>query len=83
MKVLPKFHGARSKLEEPLKRVLGWCLLPDAPDYETIDELLRRQEDSHAAVRALQDQTYRYRRTAAKVSHMLWELYTSGFASFS
>jgi hypothetical protein len=83
MKVLPKFHGSRGKLEEPLKRVLAWCLSPDAPDYATIDELLKREQDSHSAVRVLEEQPYRYERAAAKACHMLWELYTSGFASFS
>lgn len=83
MKVLPKFHGSRGKLEEPLKRVLAWCVAPDAPDYDRIHELLRGVEDSHAAIRALQEQPYRYARTATKTGHMLWELYTNGFASFS
>lgn len=83
MKVLPKFHGSRGKLEEPLKRVLAWCLLPNAPDYETVDEALKGQEDTGAVIRALEGQTYRFARTAAKARRMLWELYTSGFASFS
>ncbi len=83
MKVLPKFHGSRGKLEEPLKRILAWCLSPDAPDYETIDAAVKDGEDSNAAIRALEGQAYRYERTAAKACRMLWELYTSGFASFS
>ena len=83
MKVLPKFHGSRGKLEGPLKRVLAWCLSPEVPDYETISEVLNREQDSDAAVRALEEQPYRHERTAAKACHMLWELYTSGFASFS
>jgi 5-methylcytosine-specific restriction endonuclease McrBC GTP-binding regulatory subunit McrB len=83
MKVLPKFHGPRGKLEEPLKRVLAWCLSPEAPDDETIDAVLKGEEDSDAAIRALKGQPYRYERTAAKARRMLWELYTSGFASFS
>jgi hypothetical protein len=57
--------------------------LPDAPDYETIDKVLKAQEDSDAAIRALNGQPYQYERTAAKAHRMLWQLYTSGFASFS
>jgi len=83
MKVLPKFHGSRGKLEEPLKHVLAWCLSPVAPGYETIDDVLKAQEDSDAVIRALKGQPYRYERTATKARRMLWQLYTSGFASFS
>jgi hypothetical protein len=83
MKVLPKFHGSRGKLEDPLKRVLAWCLSPNAPDHETVDERLRKEQDANAAIEALEDLPYRYKRTAAKCSRMLWHLYTSGFASFS
>ena len=83
MKVLPKFHGLRGKLEEPLKRVLAWCLLPDDPDYETVDQVLKQADDTDAAIRALNGQPYQYKRTAAKACRMLRELYTSGFASFS
>lgn len=58
MKALPEFHGSRGKLAEPLKLVLAWCLLPYVPDFETVDELLRGQEDSQAAVRALHKQPF-------------------------
>jgi hypothetical protein len=83
MKVLPKFHGSRGKLEDPLKRVLAWCLSPDAPDHESIEDKLRGEQDANTAVQALQDLPYRYERTAAKCRRMLRQLYTSGFASFS
>jgi hypothetical protein len=83
MKVLPKFHGSRGKLEEPLKRVLAWCLSPEAPDFERIDTVLRKAETSNSAIRALDEEPYRYGRTAAKTCQMLWELYTTGFTSFS
>jgi len=83
MKVLPKFHGSRGKLEDPIKHVLAWCQLPDAPDHETIDEKLKKEQDANAAIQALADLSYRYERTAAKCCRMLWQLYTSGFASFS
>jgi 5-methylcytosine-specific restriction endonuclease McrBC GTP-binding regulatory subunit McrB len=83
MKVLPKFHGSRGKLEDPLKRVLAWCLSPEAPDHETVDEKLRAEQEANAAIQALADLPYRYERTAAKCRRMLLQLYTSGFATFS
>ena len=42
-----------------------------------------RYWDMIETFRALQSQPYQYHRTAAKAHRMLWELYTSGFASFS
>jgi hypothetical protein len=81
--VLPKLRGSRGKLEDPLKRVVAWCLSPDAPDHESIEEKLSKEQDANAAIEALEDLTYRYGRTAAKCHRMLWQLYTSGFASFS
>jgi 5-methylcytosine-specific restriction endonuclease McrBC GTP-binding regulatory subunit McrB len=41
MKVLPKFHGPRQKLERPLWLVLGWCL-KNSVKYEnkTFDNLI-------------------------------------------
>jgi hypothetical protein len=81
--LLPKSHGSRGKLEDPLKRVLAWCLALDAPDHETVDERLREEQDANAAIEALEDLSYRYACTAAKCRRMLWHLYTSGFASFS
>ena len=83
MKVLPKFHGSRGKLENPLKCVLAWSRSPDAPDREIIDEKLVKEQDANAARQALENLPYRYKRTAAKCCRMLWQLYTSGFASFS
>jgi len=83
MKVLPKFHGSRGKLEDPLKRLLAWCLPPDAPAPEIIDEKLAQEQDPSAARQALEDLSYRYKRTAAKCRRMLWQLHTTGFASFS
>jgi 5-methylcytosine-specific restriction endonuclease McrBC GTP-binding regulatory subunit McrB len=41
MKVLPKFHGPRQKLERPLWLVLGWCLVKSAEfDNKTFDDLI-------------------------------------------
>ncbi|CAD5244909.1 McrB family protein [Thermococcus camini] len=81
MKVLPKFHGNRKKLEEPLKAVLGLCLLENAGlDVRELRrgnvlELLRNWET--------QRENFRFRHTAKKVLRMLRQLYEIGFASFS
>jgi 5-methylcytosine-specific restriction endonuclease McrBC GTP-binding regulatory subunit McrB len=41
MKVLPKFHGPRQKLERPLWLVLNWCLRKSAEfDNKTFDDLI-------------------------------------------
>jgi 5-methylcytosine-specific restriction endonuclease McrBC GTP-binding regulatory subunit McrB len=42
MKVLPKFHGPRQKLEKPLWLVLNWCLRNDVEfDNKTFDDLIK------------------------------------------
>jgi len=42
MKVLPKFHGPRQKLERPLWLVLNWCLeSPEKFDHKTFEELIK------------------------------------------
>jgi 5-methylcytosine-specific restriction endonuclease McrBC GTP-binding regulatory subunit McrB len=42
MKVLPKFHGPRQKLERPLWLVLNWCLEnPEKFDHKTLEELIK------------------------------------------
>jgi len=33
MKVLPKFHGPRQKLEKPFKEILKWAVSDQAPDW--------------------------------------------------
>lgn len=82
MKVLPKFHGSRGKLEAPLRAVLAWCVNPLAPDIAPIASKLDQCESGQAAMLILNQQTYLYPRTAARVSRMVWALYTDGFASF-
>jgi hypothetical protein len=82
MKVLPKFHGSRGKLENPLKKVLAWCLNPDAPDESVtavqFDEVQTEDDLQHR----LASLPYRCPRTAERVQRMLWSLYTTGFAAF-
>ncbi len=82
MKVLPKFHGSRGKLEQPLKQVLAWCLDPDAPSEETITDTFKDLETGGEVAQTLANLNYRYPRTATRVQRMLWALYTSGFAAF-
>jgi 5-methylcytosine-specific restriction protein B len=73
MKVLPKFHGTRQKLEQPVKELLKeFCEIEDPdglidngiPTWETIKEKTQ------------------YVYTAHKLLEMLYRLKTQGFASF-
>ena len=82
MKVLPKFHGSRGKLEAPLRAILGWCLNPAAPAGEAIAKELEHVESGLDAVTRLSSLHYAYQRTAERVIRMLHALYTDGFASF-
>ncbi|MBN2005719.1 MAG: EVE domain-containing protein [Anaerolineae bacterium] len=82
MKVLPKFHGSRGKLEQPLKQVLAWCLDPESPAEEILADTFTNLENSDDIAQTLANLNYRYPHTAARVRRMLWALYTSGFAAF-
>ena len=82
MKVLPKFHGSRSKLEAPLQAVLAWCVDADAPTEELITDALKEAEAGRDVVEVLAQITYCYPRTAERARRMLWALYTTGFAAF-
>lgn len=82
MKVLPKFHGSRGKLEAPLRAVLAWCINPTAPDVAAIAATLDQCDSAASLVQVLNRQSYQYKHTAARVGRMLWALYTDGFASF-
>jgi hypothetical protein len=74
MKVLPKFHGSRSKLERPLLAVLAWCVNPDAPDISSLEAA---NGDTTLSVVAPM-----LPRTAGRVERMLRELCTEGFTAF-
>jgi len=83
MKVLPKFHGSRAKLEAPLRAVLAWSLNPDAPDDFTVRERLDAPStDTGVAIILGPFPEARLRRTADRVSRMLTTLYANGFAAF-
>jgi hypothetical protein len=74
MKVLPKFHGSRSRLDAPLRAVLAWCLDPRAPNPAGLP-----MPDSSAPLR---DLPYTLPQTARRVLRMLDELETTGFTAF-
>lgn len=81
-KVLPKFHGARSKLETPLKVLLAWCRDPQSPNVANIEQLLQGKHTADEMVAVLSDGQYHFPRTAQRALAMLHDLYTEGFAAF-
>jgi len=98
MKVLPKFHGNRKKLEKPLKEVLRECIgssnefeikFKENNTEKTIKLPSQLEKlNSFAIVEILRNwesynKNFRFKYTAKKVLRMLRELYEIGFASFS
>lgn len=98
MKVLPKIHGNRSKLEAPLARILAWAINPEGSN-EIIDEiqdedgrmkseylrkLLKSPRDflGEGLLNKLGSREVKYRHTAEKVTRMMYQLYSTGFASY-
>lgn len=82
MKVLPKFHGSRGKLERPLQAVLAWCTNPENPDLAPIRQELERI-DSTANLEPVWGRfSFRLASTARRVQRMIGSLYTTGFAAF-
>ncbi|MCS6860916.1 MAG: hypothetical protein NZT92_11430, partial [Abditibacteriales bacterium] len=79
-KVLPKFHGSRAKLEEPLVKVRLWCETPG--DAEAVMQGCR---DAVVALRKGETRSAPtvYPRTASKCQRMLRDVYETGFASFA
>jgi hypothetical protein len=90
MKVLPKFHGPKGRIEKPLHAVLAWARDPKNPGPLQDDVAseqnaclkLRHDLEQQLADRSA-DQLYTYPRTALKTVRMLGQLYTTGFASFA
>jgi energy-coupling factor transporter ATP-binding protein EcfA2 len=80
MKVLPKFHGSRSKLEQSLIEILAWCMDPDTPIKQIITDNLQNSENND--FESLSQLTYKCPRTAERALRMLRALYTTGFAAF-
>jgi hypothetical protein len=95
MKVLPKFHGTRGKLREPLERIVWWAREPDNPEvgYQTrpgelqeTEGLASLREDLRKRIgggKSSDADTFVYPRTALKALRMLHDLYTTGFANFA
>jgi 5-methylcytosine-specific restriction endonuclease McrBC GTP-binding regulatory subunit McrB len=83
MKVLPKFHGPRQKLERPLWSVLRWCALnKEEFDNKKPGEIINLLEDLLKEKVKLSEK-FKYPRTAIKVLRMLRQLYETGFTSFA
>jgi len=81
MKVLPKFHGNRKKLKEPLKAILKLCLSENAKTR--VQDLGREAVLSILKNWEKEKENFRFKHTARKVLRMLRQLYEIGFASFS
>lgn len=75
MKILPKFHGSRGKLEQPLGVVLEWCAQPDRKT-----EVAKAARTNPAAPLLVED--WRCPETARRVLRMFQALDSTGFASF-
>ena len=82
MKVLPKFHGSRSRLEKPLCAVLAWCVNPGAPDIKAVEDALRDVGSDKTVQQAMASSLFLCPKTAERVQRMLARLYTDGFAAF-
>lgn len=87
MKVLPKFHGSRSRLQEPLHRILEWTGMPlPDPDDPATAATPGYQADIKKVRSSLVNGSgseFKYPRTALKCLRMLYQLAVTGFASFS
>lgn len=79
MKVLPKFHGSRGKLQRPLEALLAWCLNPDEPQFILPLPQPGAEADPLASYRTL---PYALPKTAERVQRMHAELQTDGFTAF-
>ncbi|MCX7968392.1 MAG: hypothetical protein N3B10_07875 [Armatimonadetes bacterium] len=99
VKVLPKFHGPRQKLEKPLWHVMNWCLknpISDLKPNELVQKVWEQLADgsdqkqlsgeSVAEVLSRWNDSktkFRHPATARKALQMLRQLYETGFASFA
>jgi hypothetical protein len=77
MKVLPKFHGSRGKLEKPLVAILVWCSKAKSEETEPIKTLLQLDHDT-----AINPDEWECPATAGRILRMLQSLNDTGFASF-
>lgn len=77
MKVLPKFHGSRGKLEKPLVAILVWCSKAKSEETEPVKTLLHF--DHHITINP---DEWECPATAGRILRMLQSLNDTGFASF-
>jgi len=82
MKILPKFHGSRGKLERPLQAILAWCVNPEIPDLASVRQELERIDSTADLEPVWGKLTFRLSSTARRVQRMMGSLYTTGFAAF-
>jgi 5-methylcytosine-specific restriction protein B len=98
MKVLPKFHGTRGKLREPLEKIVWWAREPANPEAggQALPDELKNTEKRASLRKDLRNciegditgessaaNDFAYPRMALKALRMLHDLYTTGFASFA
>ncbi|MEO0295712.1 MAG: hypothetical protein ABIM85_06785 [candidate division WOR-3 bacterium] len=89
MKVLPKFHGNRAKLEAPLYKVLYWCKKPGNQGEKKLEDIkselgineIEKIEDEIKKLKNNQSD-WRFSHTALKVLEMLYELFMEGYAGY-
>jgi len=63
MKVLPKFHGNRAKLEAPLYKVLYWCKKPEEVEEKKLEDIksglnINKIEDIENKIKELKNKIY-------------------------
>jgi hypothetical protein len=80
MKVLPRFHGQRRRLDAPLRALLAFCADPDAPSDRVIAEALEAGPEDPAE--ALASVRFALEHAAAAAIRLLRRLYADGFAAF-
>ncbi len=71
-KILPKLHGTRAKLEDPLARLFAFCHVTH--DDAAPEELLAKARSY--------DPEARFPRSAQKIARMMRQLFLQGYASF-
>jgi 5-methylcytosine-specific restriction endonuclease McrBC GTP-binding regulatory subunit McrB len=70
-KILPKLHGTRAKLEEPLRKLIAFCCRSASP---VSDEQVKKARSY--------DPDARFPRSAQKIAQMLHQLSIQGYVSF-
>lgn len=70
-KILPKLHGTRAKLEDPLRKLIAFCYRQSSP---VSDEQVKKA--------CSYDSDARFPRSAQKIGQMLSQLSIQGYVSF-